>query len=441
MKTPLGRFYNLLQKVIIRKRFYIIVFLLTHLVIAIFLRNVISLTLDEVAYQAMFEDLYKGDFKVEEYLGWANSNTLFLRVLYLPARLLNTFGVSSLLSIRLLGVAVSTLAFIVLLSMVHSSSKSHNKVPHIFWLYLIIPTFALWTSSGLREPLIIFALVLTIFGLQTIQDSNRFGYLQVFIGMSAMLLIKNYLYCLLGISILLCIILKIKSQNIVMSKKVLVLVVLAPLLIFQTASKPIYQSATSIWQSKSDATKTILATPRPVLTAGSSSEGMGQNGQTIDLLKKEISKNDGISHVLSFFLKFDLHSDFENSGTSREAMRQLQPAILTEPLTYLAATSNFMFRPNIFTDQGSVFLNILGWEGFIWFFLYGLFIRVIIKHNQLKKPNFPLLVVCLFSAAFIFMSALIEINVGTALRHRSVLAFSILIAFTLHHRENLKRFN
>ena len=106
----------------------------------------------------------------------------------------------------------------------------------------------------------------------------------------------------------------------------------------------------------------------------------------------------------------------------------LQQAGLKKPLKVLESSAKFLLVPFIFIDNGSLFLNIQSIETPIWLFIYGLFFfglyQVIRRRHEL---DYAVMIATLFAFEFVTISALTEINVGTALRHRSLLLIPILV--------------
>ena len=94
----------------------------------------------------------------------------------------------------------------------------------------------------------------------------------------------------------------------------------------------------------------------------------------------------------------------------------------------IKSSLKFLFVPFIFLDNGSLFLNIQSVETPVWLFIYALFFvglyQIIRKRREL---DYAVTIATLFALEFVAISALTEINVGTALRHRSLLLIPILV--------------
>ena len=92
--------------------------------------------------------------------------------------------------------------------------------------------------------------------------------------------------------------------------------------------------------------------------------------------------------------------------------------------------------PTPFVDNGSFFLNAQSYESFAWYFYYLILILLLIGLTRRRYVlNLVTLSSTLFSLGFIAMSALIEINDGTSVRHRAVLLIGILVMLATFQRK------
>jgi hypothetical protein len=121
----------------------------------------------------------------------------------------------------------------------------------------------------------------------------------------------------------------------------------------------------------------------------------------------------------------------------------LQQAGLKNPLQVLKASTKFLIMPIMFMDNGSVFLNIQSYELPIWIIFYALFLYNIVRRFFERNFQFYIhFLPTIFIIEFIVISALTEINVGTALRHRSLLLIPIMYLLitngsTKHHEHRV----
>jgi peptidoglycan/LPS O-acetylase OafA/YrhL len=112
-----------------------------------------------------------------------------------------------------------------------------------------------------------------------------------------------------------------------------------------------------------------------------------------------------------------------------------QPASLRQPLTLLKSSASFLFVPIPFMDNGSFFLNLQSYESPIWYLFYILLLVIIIGLLRgTVKRDFTTIAASVFSVLFVIESSLVEVNVGTSIRHRAVLMIGILVAIVNQRR-------
>jgi hypothetical protein len=185
------------------------------------------------------------------------------------------------------------------------------------------------------------------------------------------------------------------------------------------------------------ATQSSIETNPPGEVVINSFDEFKATGQTSQDLLLQIKNNS-----IFFFLasKIGLFSALKRTseippGASNEetierhdARMNFKAAKVGEPLGVLFGSGRFLFTPLPFVDSGSYFLNILAFESFAWYAIYLFYILLIGKLIfRGRELGFPLVSLIFFTIFFVIISALIEVNTGTSIRHRSTLLFCILI--------------
>jgi len=144
----------------------------------------------------------------------------------------------------------------------------------------------------------------------------------------------------------------------------------------------------------------------------------------------------GITAKLEAISKSAIVVETDKSVVENQKKLSLQQAGLKNPLQVLESSAKFLLVPFIFIDNGSLFLNIQSIETPIWLFIYVLFFvglyQVIRRRREL---DYAVMVATLFALEFVAISALTEINVGTALRHRSLLLIPILVVWAARKKK------
>ena len=129
-----------------------------------------------------------------------------------------------------------------------------------------------------------------------------------------------------------------------------------------------------------------------------------------------------------------------NSQQAIEDQRALSlvSASITKPFSLITASFKFLIYPNPVRNNGSFILDLLAFEILLWLVIYFYLGCYLFKRFSREQKLIQLgSSVLVFSALlFIAMSALMEVNVGTALRHRSIVAILTLLLSSLGSPRN-----
>jgi hypothetical protein len=416
-----------------------------HLLFIVLFDKVTAFAPDENGYLAVFKNLYKSNFLLPDETGWQEGNINALRVIYLPAKVLNFIGFSDFYSVRMLTIFYSTLTLFIFLRL--SSDICILGRSAIFWIFsaFFIPSYFLWTSIGLREGFLFLALVGIFYSMRAITSSITLASQLLILAFASLLLIsKPYLYILLIFALLaalvtICVLAKNTGSNSIR----IVALCLIPLVLFPTISKNIVISGRNFIEVK-------LINPTSNPTSNPTQEVAGR-GQTIHDLNIQI-KNNPILKWFSKLTQIDSILESKSQGSYLPAgseelsnnLKQLQTqaATLRDPISIVKGALNFLFVPTPFMDNGSFFLNAQSYESFAWYFYYILLLLMILG---LLRGRYELslqsLTATYFSLGFIIQSALEETNDGTSVRHRSILLIGILIMLTTIRQKKSKNYS
>ena len=148
----------------------------------------------------------------------------------------------------------------------------------------------------------------------------------------------------------------------------------------------------------------------------------------------------GVMAKLEAISKAAIVVETDKSVVQNQKKLSLQQAGIKKPLQVLESGAKFLLVPFIFIDNGSLFLNIQSIETPLWLFIYGLFFiglfQLIRRRHEL---DYAVMMATLFAFEFVAISALTEINVGTALRHRSLLLIPILVIWIARKKTEIKK--
>jgi hypothetical protein len=194
-------------------------------------------------------------------------------------------------------------------------------------------------------------------------------------------------------------------------------------------------------------------------TSGDSDEpdqklsNVATGGMTIHLLLNQLenspntiaarlAKSLGITSKLSAIVKSSVVVETSKLVIENQKKLSLKQAGLKHPGQMFSSSLRFLFVPTIFVDNGSLFLNIQSIETPLWLFIYGLFFVGLYKVIRRRHEfDYAVMMATLFALEFVAISALTEINVGTALRHRSLLLIPILVIWVARKKTEVKKTN
>jgi len=154
-------------------------------------------------------------------------------------------------------------------------------------------------------------------------------------------------------------------------------------------------------------------------------------GMTSNLLNKKANQNGLFGSILSFlqvddFLNHKAATYSESSSQEIYSRRTLNPVDPIDIRGFASGVSAFLLFPNIFRSNGSPILDLLGLEIFFWIFLYLVTIYIGFRSRSHLMRFIPISIMT-FGSIFLVVSEMTEINLGTAVRHRLVLAILIVI--------------
>ena len=418
-----------------------------HFALLLLLNNVTAFTPDEINYSKLFESLYSSNFSLNSYLGWSDGSTFLLRILYFPAWVMSSIGLSDLLSIRILGLGFTFATLWMLIKNCAPVKIFNLETRYLVVFSFYIPSYFLWTSSGMREPFIFFFLVFTFIKVKCyVDEPNMRNFTYVFIGAIGLLLSKNYLYVNLVASILLAFAIFGLLRRSFARKSLSVFVpLLIPLLLFPSLTLSIKSSyinvATTKLSSFFEEQELPAVGTEELPTVGTEElpkvELVAARGQTIHEFMDQVDSNSLTTWILRTSGLIDvLESQSEKSylvkGSEQVAENiaqlTLQPATLRDPLSILKRIAQFLFVPSPFTDNGSLFLNAASYESIFWYLHYFVLIFILVRYKFSQNTrSFLTLTLIVFVCIFILQSALTESNVGTSFRHRTVILTSVLL--------------
>ena len=108
----------------------------------------------------------------------------------------------------------------------------------------------------------------------------------------------------------------------------------------------------------------------------------------------------------------------------------LEPGKITDPLSMLWPAFVFLCGPFPFIGDPGIAVGISSFESPLWWAFYALVIFQFIRFRKVKFLRDPqILFTLIFLVGEIAFSALVEVNLGTSFRHRSILLVPLVFLF------------
>ena len=434
-----------------------------HVTFSILLGNITAFAPDEGLYAGIFSRLYQADF-TSDVLGFSGAWEPWLRLFYLPAKLLTYLGISDLLSVRLLAIAYSTLATYLLIKMARKNGRDDRVFKGAIIAISFIPTVFLWSSIGLRESFLYLEISALLYFLSRVKNEldirNLLGLALAIFSLS---MTKNYIFILFLFAFILTLLFFSFVKRKMFVTHILILsIALMPL----TFNPELVPAISSYFKGQVAKVDTIelgdinndgrCDSFEPCANNNGNGNGNGNEdpleyvatgGMTVHALLDQLESSPntiiariasalGITAKLEAISKSAIVVETDKSVVENQKKLSLQQAGLKKPLQVLESSAKFLLVPFIFMDNGSLFLNIQSIETPIWLFIYGLFFvglyQIIRRRREL---DYAVMMATLFAFEFVAISALTEINVGTALRHRSLLLIPILVIWVAREKK------
>ena len=419
-----------------------------HAIIIVILDEVTAFAPDENIYLEIFKRVAMGDSSLEGFAGWPIKNEFFLKLIYFPAAVLVMFGFTELQSIRILSSLVSYLSLFVLYSLAGDNRIMGMRQKNWIVFGFFFPSIILWSTLGLRESFIFLWISCIFYSLKKFLDSSRVAYAFALLSSSAALVLtKDYLYANLAIAcILSTLIIVVAKRTFDFSYLIILTMVLAPIVLspetrfslltgakFIVAQKIVEQSPNSPSKTATGLNIDPYSDSNSKLDRGETLQNVlnqAENNQRFWFILEKSGIYEQLNSQAVPVSSTSSSKETEEVASSLPDYREkltITPASLRNPVSLFTGVAGFLLKPFPFFDNGSFFVNVLSYESFFWFLIYGLMVTIIYRLVRGEdRWNLSSIITILFIVGFLFQSALMEINIGTAFRHRSILLIGIL---------------
>jgi hypothetical protein len=440
-----------------------------HVTFSILLGNITAFAPDENLYKSIFARLYSAGF-TSDVIGFSGAWEPWLQFIYLPAKLLTYLGFTDLLAVRFLSIGCSALATFLLIKMAKDNGRDDRVFKAAIVAISFLPTVFLWSSIGLRESFLYLEISAILYFLSRIKDEIDIrNLLGLAISVYSLSMTKNYIFILFLFAFVptLLIFSLIKRKRFVTN--ILILIIAVMPLAFNPELVP---AITSYFKGQVTKVDTIeigdinndgrCDSFEPCANGNGNGNGnenvkpveyVATGGMTVHALLDQLKSSPNtimarISSALGITAKLEAISkpaivvETDKSVVENQKKLSLQQAGIKKPLQVLESSAKFLLIPFIFIDNGSLFLNIQSIETPVWLFIYGLFFVGLYQLARRRREfDYAVMIATLFALEFVAISALTEINVGTALRHRSLLLIPILVIWVARKKTEVKKTN
>lgn len=424
-----------------------------HVTFSILLGNITAFAPDEGLYKSIFSRLYSAGF-TSDVLGFSGAWEPWLRLIYLPAKLLTYLGFTDLLAVRFLAIGCSSFATYLVVQV----AKSNHRDDRIFRAAIIsisfIPTVFLWSSIGLRESFLYLSISAILFSLSRIHiEPKWYWFLVLSISLLSLSQTKSYIFVIMMIALILSVLIEaIKFRKFKFTHLLLIFITLIPILVNPSLAEAVRNGGEAqiiaavsevpatepVTETATDSTSELTKDPaNTVLSRGMTIHALvDQLSSDSHSLISRIANKLGLTAKLEAISKSSVVVVGSEEDLENKTQLSLKRATFTSPDLLTHAIARFMFVPLLLTDNGSLFLNIQSIETPVWIFMYLLFFTVIFYIAKGRRfLDYATTTAVIFVIEFVLLSALTEINVGTALRHRSLLLIPILVIWASRERK------
>ena len=435
----------------------IVVFTTLHLLFAASLGRLFALAPDEAGYLYAFNNVYvwPSDTVAQSGSGWLLTPTFFLWIAYLPAKVLNICGVPDYLSIRCLSIILVAISLYLLKSIIDSVIPKRGFSDKLVFSAFFIPSIFLWTSLGLRESFILAEIAAFLVGLNFLfRGRNLQASILLFLGSFGLISTKIYLWlCLVVVILLFSLILVFQRTSKRKILKILIAGFLMPVILFAVTTSDyalniIFKSdITTVGERPGDSITTVVIDPSITPTATEKVVITFHGDYTLIALYSyltespnsvftKFSQKTGIYNKIKkiFNEKVALGLDSKDNnvgiGTSSLNGHILEPGKISNPLSFVWPAFVFLCGPFPFIGNPGIVVFTSSLESPLWWTLYALVISQFIRFRKVKFIQDPqILFTLIFLAGEIALSALVEVNLGTSFRHRSIILVPLVFLY------------
>lgn len=457
-----------MRKIVLRSKITILFFLI-HFALILVIHEMYAFAPDEPGYLYTFNNLYgSSDPNPQFSSGWLNSPKFFLWLLYLPAKCFTFIGLEPSFAVRLYSITLITICFGITHSLLSKVNQQAKVLRYLPFVVFCVPSVFLWTSTGLREVFLISGMFVFWFSLMTIYSKpNKNSWLILFISSYSLFATKNYIWGIVMCAVVVtCLYFIVRKTEVSKNCRILIVGVVTPAVLFgattsissfdfliksnltvvgERTGDSVFQASPNAGDDKSQSIANDQELINSLDQKGSkiTSEPVTIRGEmTLVLLRNYYKENpNSIFTSLSDWIGvkskvLDLYQEElnkalrkEDPGLEANGSHILIVGKISEPITVVRGVFNFLFGPIPFVGELGSFASLIALESPIWWALYiAIFFLACMAEKSKVRNREVLLFSTVFFIGFAIFSALVEVNLGTSFRHRSILVVPIVFA-------------
>jgi hypothetical protein len=447
------------MKIEVGKKFVVstvLLFFFAHASFAKLVGNITVLAPDEKNYFLTYLEIYDGNFSFTNRPGWQGDSYHVVRLLLFPARIFESLGIDSLLSLRLTSILYVSISLYQLLTLINSHKKNFS----VLWIPIAcfcIPSFFVFTSLAIRESFVYFLMInvfLNLFKLTRNQIQDYPSLLKLILFSYFLVKIKYYIFLFILCSFLIVQVFQVCKSRLSAKNFFTLFGLLIPLAISPATILNVYDLVPHIsgrffyeGQDRSKTNQSVLVESTSNLPAPSNGSNETKSPQsekppTSIEIKPEVKKGDSNKSDADFTYSILQAQLFGTESTKQNfPVSQLQALVdnlrkvtisegesaIPRPemgnfSSILKSIAHFLFGPYMIVSYQSSLLQLLTLDSMLsTVFMFVMLIYIIKADLRALVKSGIELVLILSSILFVIFSAFLEDNLGTSLRHRGVL--------------------
>lgn len=434
----------------------VFLFFMSHILFALFLGQFIGMAPDEAGYLFTFNNIYTLPVSnvPQTGSGWIAAPTIFLWIVYFPAKLIAVIGFPDLLALRLTSILYVTLALVFFLRILNAQKASIRQKSAVIAIFSV-PSFFVWTSVGLREAFLVLELALILVGFNELLQRNwKFSFPYLILGAYGLVSTKFYIWVCMSLAIFLTTFIFFLAKNV--RYKILQAfggIVVIPAIIFLLTSSDyglnyLFNHKLEISTVGERSGDSITRVVVKDTSSGGTEQSVTLHGDySLFAVTTYLSQHpESVLAKTIKQLKIESLIEREYLEKIERALREkargdesiipstyghiIESGSISNPISVVNAMFKFTLGPYPWDKNLGFAAKLASLESPLWWMIYlTIFIKMLQFRNLNRLSNPAVIFPSVFIFGFILLSALVEVNLGTSFRHRSVILIPLVFLY------------